>query len=333
MPFAGGKSLLRVTSDRLSAVVPPERQWVVTHRDYVDQVRSELGGVPRDQIIAEPIGRNTGPAIGVGAALMAQRDPEAVMVVQAADHWIHDVVRFRVLVRAAFAEVERRRAAVLIGFKPNRPATGYGYIGLGDRLPSRRRGIELSAIAHFKEKPGQAMAKRYVADGKHLWNGCMFFWHAETILGGIAAHLPEVARGLDRVQAAVRDGRSRERAIAAFYRSAPSISIEHGVVEKLRGAIAMVGDCGWEDVGTWGSLRTLLAADAQGNVVQGAHFGVDTAGSLILSDSGLVVTVGVRDLIIVKDGDAVLVLPRALESEVRRAIEALETDGRFDRFL
>jgi len=332
MPFAGGPSLLRTTAERLVPVVPFERQWVITHRDYVDRVREELPEIPNDQVVGEPRGLNTGPAVGLGAALMQARDPEAVMIVQAADHWIRDVKRFRQLARAAFGRVERDGRVVLIGFPPTRPATGYGYISLGDAVDGPA-GMRMHAVAGYKEKPAAATARRYLASGQYLWNGCMFFWEVARILDEIGRHVPALGAGLGRARRRLAAGEDVDAVVEGLYRRTRAISIEHGVVEHLRDTVALVGDCGWEDVGTWESLARLLPADELGNVAEGDHLAIDTRDTVVLSDAGLVVTLGVKDLIIIRDGDAVLVLPRSREGDVRQAIEQIAEVKRLRRYL
>lgn len=332
MTFAGNRSLLQATSARLLKVVPAERQWVVTNAEYVALVRADLPAIPPEQVIGEPVGRNTAPAVGFAAALLGERDPDAVMLVQAADHWIRDEARFRRLVAAAFRHVAASRDALLIGFRPSRAATGFGYIETGRRLPAPE-GVKLSEVAAYKEKPRLATARRYVASGRHLWNGCMFFWHARTILDGIARHLPVLAREIERFVRRVRAGDPVATALAPSYRRLEPVSIEHGVVERLDRKVVLEGDCGWEDVGTWLSLASLLPADPDGNVTDGRHLALDTRRSLVLSDRGLVVTLGVSDLIVVRDGDVVLILPRAREGEMREVVDRVEAEPGLGRYL
>lgn len=323
MAAADGRSLIRVTADRLLPVVPFERQWVITHRDYVRQVRAELPEIPADQVIGEPHGLNTGPAVGWSAELMAARDPEAIMVVQGADHWVENERRFQTLIRGGFTHVEKRRNVLLVGFPPTRPATGYGYIAAGKKIKAGR-GLELYEVDGYKEKPSAATARRYLASGNYHWNGCVFVWHAATIRAGIETHLPELGKRLEAAARRVERGGAPGRIIASLYRGLSPVSIEHGVVEPLDGKVVLVGDCGWEDVGTWESLARLMRTDRDGNVTQGNHVGLDTKGSVVLVDDGLVATLGVRDLIVVKNGDSVLVLPRSREGEVRDLIDAIE---------
>ena len=332
MTVGRGLSLLQETARRLGSLVPAERTWVITAERYVARVREDLPALPGGNVVGEPRALNTGPAIGVAAVLARRQDPDAVLVVQAADHHIADVPAFRRLVRAAFAEVERGRAMVLTGFKPARPATGYGYIEVGRRL-SAARGTSLYEARSYREKPPARLARRFLASGRYLWNGCVFFWRADTVLAGIAEHMPDLHRGLVRFERDLDRGKAVSTGLAALYRKAPAVAIEYGLVEKAAGKVVIAGDCGWEDVGTWNGLARLVAADAHGNAVLGRHFGLDSAGSVIISDQGLVATLGVKDLIVVRDGDAVLVLPRERESELRGLIEAMEARRELAPFL
>ncbi len=320
LTLEGERSLLQTTVDRLAPLVPPERVWISTTAALAGAVGAQLPEVPARQILVEPAGRNTAPAIaGSLLAMPPQTRGEAVAVLPA-DHRIGDAAAFRRALAAAARLAEEQDRVLTLGVVPTRPETGFGYLEVGGPLadtPGAR------AVRRFTEKPDRATAERFVAGGGHLWNAGIFVFRGTTLLARLERHAPEIASGLAAIE------RAPERA-AELYAALPSISIDFAVMEKLDDLVTLPLDCGWNDLGSWDALHELLAHDAEGNASRGAAWVVEGAGNLVFAEEGAVGLVGVSDLVVVASGGAVLVAPRSAAQEVRRIVERLAAAGRSD---
>jgi mannose-1-phosphate guanylyltransferase len=295
-------------------------------------VRAAIPDLPAENIIAEPVARNTAPAVGLGAVAAARRaGPGAVIAVFPADPFIGDEPAFDRLVRVALAEA--RETITTIGVRPTHAETGFGYIRTGARLP--RTGADpVHDVAGFVEKPDLPTAERYLASGEHLWNSGMFFLTAGRMLEEARRHLPGLAELLDAAVAA-GDAEAAAAVIAAGYGRVPSISIDNGIMEKASGLRVVPGEFGWNDVGSWAALTAVRPPDARGNVVLGeAHRAcvIDGDGNIVVADEGapFVGVVGVRDLVVVATRDAILVIPKDRAQDVRQIVEAAKRAGRHD---
>jgi len=327
MEIYGSGSLLEQTVERIRDLIPPERVYVFTSDAVREEVARRLPGVPEMQIVAEPASRNTAPTIGLAAHEILRRDPDGIMVVLPSDHVVRKPEEFHRVLSAAceFGAVEGR--SVLIGLKPTRAETGYGYIRLGP-LAAQLGGQYLFTATPSTEKPDSATAKQYVDSGEYLWNGGMFVWRASTLLRHLAACKPEMAQGLAEI--ADRGGAGNSRAMQELYPKLEKVSIDYAVVERIAGVFAVAADIGWSDVGSWAEAYELNAKDAGGNVAPGGSLCLNSSGNLIRVEGKLVVTVGVDDLVIVETPDALLVCRRQRSQEVGKAVQELERLGRSD---
>jgi mannose-1-phosphate guanylyltransferase len=315
LPLGGGtRSLLADTVHRIAPVVPIERVLVVTAASLRAATREELPELPEENLLAEPAPRNTAPCIGWANRVIAARDPEALIVVLPSDHHVADEAAFAETVKRAL-EVAKVRDLATIGIAPSRPDTGFGYIELGDAIHAGA-----FDVARFVEKPDLSRAQEYVASGRYLWNGGMFFFRAASMEQAIRAHMPELAKGLDAMG---------ESNVAAIFPTLPSISVDYGIVEKIeRGRIGVVpGDFGWSDVGSWESAWELASKDAAGNALPSDAVAVDAHGNLVRAKK-MVALVGVDDLVVVETDDAILVMPRKRAQDVRAVVDALKTKGK-----
>ena len=322
-----GETLLGATVRRLAGVCDPAQTLVVTSAALADGVRAALPDVPEERVLGEPTGRNTAAALGLAAVHLLARDRDAVMGALPADQHIGDEPAFRDVVERAFALAEERDAIVTIGLRPTRPETGLGYLELGDELPGTGGA---RAVTRFVEKPDRESAVRYLGSGNHLWNGGMFFVRAARLYAEIARHLPALHAGLEEIAAALADGGTHAAATTArVYPTLPAISIDHGVMEKTTGILTLPGDFGWNDVGAWSALADVVAPDADGNHVRGGHLVAhEASGNVVVADPGTVVALcGVDGLVVVRSGDAVLVLPRARAQDVKEITRLLEERG------
>ncbi len=327
LALTGGKSMLEETIARVEPLAPAANQWIITGKGLVTAIRRL--GVKSKHLVGEPCGRNTAPAIALAAAEIARADPDGVMIVLPSDHAINDVAAFREALRAA-VDLARQDYLATIGVPPDRPETGYGYIERGDILPGRE--VPCFAVKSFREKPDRATAERFVRSGYFYWNAGIFVWRAATILRQIERLMPELARGLGDWQ---RQGglAAGPRAFAEFYRGVAKVSIDYGVMEKAERVAVIRGDFGWDDLGSWEAIERFSQADANGNVAVGEAVAVDSGGTITVCDRGMVAALGVRDLIIVRSGDAVLVCHRSRAQEVRAILEQLRSRPDLNRYL
>jgi mannose-1-phosphate guanylyltransferase/mannose-6-phosphate isomerase len=277
--------------------------------------------------VGEPSGRNTAPACGVAAALGRAGGADPLQLVVPADHWIPATGDFwrdadTALALAAAADAP----LVTLGIPVRRPETGYGYIERGAPRPEAGGCFR---VARFHEKPDAATAQAYAASGGHYWNSGIFAWRAGALLEEIDRHLPELGRALEPLRRSPVD----RGALPAVFGAAPAISIDHGVLERSGRVAVVAAGFAWNDVGNWSSWAEQLPADAAGNVGRGARVSLDAQGCVVYSDSGLVATLGVRDLVVVRSGDVTLVVERSRCQEIRRLLDAMRGDAELKGYL
>jgi mannose-1-phosphate guanylyltransferase len=318
-------SLLAEAWHRLAVLLGADGIWVCTAARYADQVRAALPELRADRLVLEPVARDTANAVGLAAALVADVDPAAELAVVSADHVIRPVDRFAAVLRTAYeALAVRPRALVTLGIRPTAPATGFGYVRRG--APTEVPGV--AEAAAFREKPDRATAERYLASGEYLWNSGMFVWRAATVLEALAEHLPQTARGLDRIVAAT-PGADRDAVLAEVFPTLPKISVDYAVLEPAAtepGRVLVADlDVDWLDVGSWPALAHTLTAEA-GNAVRGPVVALDSAGNIVFSDDPdhLVALVGVRDSVVVATADVTMVCPVADAERVKQLLAAVE---------
>jgi mannose-1-phosphate guanylyltransferase len=327
--LAGEPTLVQQACDRLEALVPPANIWVITSQAHAAATWEQLPQLSVDNIVGEPCGRDTAACIGLGAALIARADPQATMIVTPADHVIEPTAEFARAVRAATMVVDEHPSAlVTFGIVPTFPATGYGYIHRGPALEARQN-VPAYRVQSFREKPSFEVAEQLIASGEYFWNSGIFIWKAATILGELRKHKPAIAAGVERIAAAWPD----EAVLREIYPTLEKISIDFAVMEHAAEVIVLQAPYQWDDVGSWLALERMHAQDADGNTVMAEHCGIRTSGCVIAGDPGrLIATLGVKDLLIIQDGDATLVADRHDESNVKLIVEKLKEQKR-DSFL
>lgn len=328
LEIIGNGTMIQNTVYRLDPIVPRENILIVTGAQQADEVRRQLPQVPAENILIEPFGRNTAPAIGLGAQILRKRVGEAMMVVLPADHLVHDISAFQETLRKAIAVAEQSRGFVTIGVKPTRPETGYGYIQFlraGDDRPyAAEDGYE---VVTFAEKPNLETAKLFLESGDFLWNSGMFVWRVSTILNGIVDHLPELADELQKLEEAI-DTPDYPRALERAYSEMRPISIDYGVMEKAANRYVIPAEFGWNDLGSWDEVARLFATDESYNAIGENVFIRDTRNCYV-STTGkrFVAAIGVEDLIIIDTDDALLVCRKGRSQEVKEVVDFLRKKG------
>lgn len=306
-----GRSLLQSTYDRVLPLVgSPQRVLVATAARYVGLVREHLPEIPGSNILIEPEARDSAPAIALAALAVRHRFGDALMGVFSSDHRIEDAGAFREVLDRAFSLATRERGLVTVGIPPSHPATGYGYIEIGADVSGGHR------VARFVEKPNLARAEQYLAGGQHLWNAGMFVWPVDVILEELDRHAPEI---MEPLRAAVAENRVR-----TAFGALPKVSIDYAVMERTDRAFVVPATFEWDDIGDWVALERLLpAGDGHGNTVVGRHVGHEASRNIIYTDSDtdVIVTLGVEDLVIVKRGDTVLLLRKDRVQDLKMLLE------------
>lgn len=321
LKVGGEESLLTRTGRRLAGVAAPKDAWVVTNAAHVQLAAEHLPDVPRRRIVGEPVGRNTAPCIALAAALVAREDPEGVLLVAPADHWIGDEDAFRGVLRAGIEAARSSRMLVTFGVIPTAPATGYGYIEAGEALPGAGGARK---VARFTEKPDATTAAKFLATGRHTWNSGIFAWRADVFLEELARHEPAIAQGVSSMAAAA----DLDAAMRAGYASLPSISVDYAVLERSNRVAVVPAKFPWSDVGSWDALAELSSPDGRGNVLTGDVLAVDAKHCFVETDGRMVALVGTEGLLVVARKDAVLVAAKGRSQDVKKIVDALERDGR-----
>ena len=334
-PLTGTEaSLLQATVDRLDTLTSPERLFVVTGVAHAAAVSRQLTAMPEQNLLVEPSPRDSCAAIALAAAVIARRDPEAIMGSFASDHLITDKEAFAEVIRNAM-EGARRGLLMTLGIQPTRPETGYGYLQCGEPVGD---GTTVRQVEEFKEKPTYDVAESYVKSGNYLWNAGMFVWRVDAFISELARQQPQLAAGVSLI-AQAWDTADREEVLGEVWPTLPRISVDYAVMEgaAMVGRVGTVpGDFGWNDVGDFHTLGEVLTADPAGNVVVGSEDAVrqpsvllrETENLVVVPTAGrLVAAMGVRDLIIVDTPDAVLVCPRERAQEVKHLVDELKSLG------
>jgi mannose-1-phosphate guanylyltransferase len=311
LTLGADRSLVGRTLDRVAAAAVPERALVMTSAQIGGTIPAELPGVPVERIIAEPMRKNTAPAIALAAHLLLLEDEDAVMVVLPADHIIGDDDDFRRTIQLAADAANGQRALVTLGITPSRPDTEYGYIEAGDRV-----GDGVFRVRRFTEKPDASTAAGFLDTGGYYWNSGMFIWRADAFLEEVAEHLPDVASALARVTVTPGAPGFAEQ-MNAFYEETPSISVDYGIMERTERALVVPADFGWDDVGAWSALGRVWAPDENGNSSQGEVVLLDSNDCIAYAEGGVVAAVGVEGLVVVHTPEATVVCPRERAREVR----------------
>ena len=322
--LGGDRTLFQLAVDRIEAVFPPQRTYVVTVAEQAEALKKQCPGIPPENFLIEPMPRGTASVVGLAAAALYRRNPQAVMSILAADHLIQNVSYFQEILSHAY-QVAQDGYLVTLGIRPTFPSSGYGYIQRGESLEGYAH--PAYRVVKFKEKPDEAAARRLIEQGDHDWNSGMFVWRADRIWQEIHALMPELAEKLDRIA----DAWHEEQPYGVIQSEWPSIrteTIDYGIMERAgRVAVLPAADLGWNDVGSWESLFEVFQTDEQGNVsLDCRHISLDTERSLIVSDETgrLIVTMGVSDLIVVDTPNALLVCSRDSAQRVREVVNLLK---------
>jgi mannose-1-phosphate guanylyltransferase len=331
IPLLGGKTFLQKAVERLEGLIPSDHVWVVTSRDLVAVCAGAAPSVPRGQILGEPVGRDTGAAIALGAAAIARQDPGAVFCVLTADHEIPDAAAFRLTLGAALRLAEAEEVLVTLGIEPTGPSTAYGYIEAGALRPGRD-GVRFHDVVRFVEKPPAEVAERYLRTGGFYWNSGMFAWSVPSLLAGFRAQAPHLADLAERLRTA-GPGPAFEAALDTLYPALPRISIDYALMEKACNLVMARGAFEWDDLGSWSALERHVSRTAAGNAVIGDCEAMDATDNLVVSGDRMTALIGVSGLVVVQAQGVTLICPKDRAQDVKRMVARLAETERGRKLL
>jgi len=312
--FGVGKSLLEQTVERFKNICPQKNIFVVTNKDYASIVQEQIPFLKPEQILLEPIQRNTAPCIAYASYKIASKYPGATMVVTPADHTIFEETKFRKIIRESIQESTVSNKLITIGITPTRPDTGYGYIQF---LKSDNK---LKKVKTFTEKPAKDLAQKFMESGDFVWNAGIFIWGVKAIQQAFKKHLPDVNEAFEEISDSFYTTEESEK-IKVTYSQCKSISIDYGIMEKAKNVYVALGDFGWSDIGSWNSLYDISKKDANKNVIDGNVLLYDTTGTIVKGPKNkLIVLEGLKDYLVAEYDNALIVCHRDQESRFRQFI-------------
>jgi len=345
----GHKSLLQQTVERIKPLIPEERILVATGKEYEALAHQQLPDLPKENLVLEPMGRDTAACIGLASLFIERRDPRAIMVALPSDHYIPDQKKFLETLSYAIEVALSGDWLVTLGIKPTRAETGYGYIKGGEKLdivapqdtggfirlrrinqgasggretPDFTSGGDVLRVERFVEKPDLITAQGYLAEGTYYWNSGMFIWRNRVIQSQIAKCMPKLWQALERIKEKLGN-REIERVLEREFMGLEKISVDYGILEKAKGVVVIPAPFPWDDLGSWAALDRVIEPDQQGNIVIGKHFGLDTRGCIVYGDEEPVATLGLSGLIIIRTKDGTLICSKDRAQEIKKLLREL----------
>jgi mannose-1-phosphate guanylyltransferase len=322
-----GRTMIQSTVDRVTELTSCDQIYVVTGEKYAALVGEQLPEMPSTNIIVEPSGRNTAPAIGLACVHLMQRDPQAVVAILPADHIIMDPDRFRrALCRGSKAASEGY--LVTLGITPDSPHTGYGYIQSGETLcPDDDDSLPVYAVRRFAEKPNRTTAEAFLAEGNYYWNGGIFIFRVDVMMAEIERQIPDLYVSLQEIAMYLNRPDASGHLDHAWAR-VPNVSIDYGVMEGAQRVAMVPLLAGWNDVGSWDALQSVMAPDDFGNyIAQGETLAINSVGNIVYSHKEIIALIGVHDLVVVDTGDALLLGNKNQMQKVKDVVEYLRNGG------
>lgn len=325
LPLAGDEALIVTTIRRFLSWIPEERIVVVTTADLAADTRSILKSFPQVTVLAEPMAKNTAPALVMGMEWLKQKDASATAIVVPADHWISDVPEYLQVVKTAVAAANSLQGLCTIGIQPARAETGYGYIRSG--APAGEGAFQ---VDRFVEKPSREVAETMVQSPEYLWNSGMFVWTTDTFFREFRLHGPELVQAFEPYGAALKEGKNPTEALAAAYAKAPAISIDYALLEKSKKVSVVPGNFGWNDLGSFLSLGDVFPK-VEGGVGQAKKvLAIDSLANIVDVPGKTVALLGVTDMILVDAGDVLLLATKERAQDVKRFVERLRAENNSD---
>ncbi|MDK2856997.1 MAG: mannose-phosphate guanylyltransferase [Verrucomicrobiota bacterium] len=331
LALVGDRPLIAQAVDRLDSLIPPENVFVVTNADLVEAARAAVPMLPPENIVGEPIGRDTAAAVACGGALIAARDPQAVFAVLTADHVMGDPDVFRATLRGGMDLAEQNEILVTIGIRPTSPQTGFGYIESGEDFQVLEN-VQFKKAVRFVEKPDAETAQHYLNAGTFFWNSGMFIWSVPTLSRAFAAHCPGMKQLMDELKEYAARGEIH-RGLEKIYPTLGKISIDYALMEKADNIVMACGTFAWDDVGSWPALENHFSPDENGNTLIGTCEQIDSKNNIIYSKDRLTAVIGAENLVVVQAEGVTLVCPKERAQDIKKMVAALKEKGSFEELL
>lgn len=331
LALVGDKPLIAQAVDRLDGLIPPENVFVVTNADLVEATQKAAPMLPPENIVGEPIGRDTAAAVACGGALVAAKDPEGVFAVLTADQVMGDLDVFKATLRGGMDLAEQHEILVTIGIQPTFPSTGFGYIESGEDF-AKAEGVQFKKAVRFVEKPDAETAQTYLDTGNFFWNSGMFIWSVPTLGKAFAAHCPEMKELMDELTAYAKHGEIFQ-GLEKIYPTLGKISVDYALMEKAGNIVMACGTFYWDDVGSWPALESHFPKDAGGNTLIGTCEQIDSCGNIVYSKDRLTAVIGAENLVVVQAEGVTLVCPKERAQDIKKMVTMLKEKGSFDDLL
>lgn len=321
LSLTGSEILLKSAVNRLRSFIEPKQILIITSKALAETIKQHLPELPPENIISEPMRRNTAPCLALAASRIEDRHDDPVMVVVPADHLVIDTGRFREVLRAAVLAALEHDAAVTVGIPPTRPETGYGYMQRSELIDTAGR-EPVYKVLRFIEKPDPASAAIYAAKPDYFWNSGMFIWRLSVFKSLLQKHMPHLHSLLPQMRRALfsQDG---EKLLSECYYGLDNISVDHGIMEKADNAFMLAGDFGWDDLGSWPALERIMGKDDTGNCVTGDFLPIDAGNCIIYGGKRLIAALGVEDLVVVDTDDVLLLCHKERAQDIRLLVSRL----------
>jgi mannose-1-phosphate guanylyltransferase len=328
LDIIGSESMIQLTLTRIKPLIPLENILIVTNKEQAPLIEEHLTQIKPENILAEPCGRNTAPALALASAYLLSKDQDSIMVVLTADHLIEKQYAFLSLLYEGTKLACKNEYLITLGIKPSFPETGYGYIQTGEKLVDT---IVSYRAKRYVEKPDRKTAEEYLRDGRYLWNSGMFIWKTQTFWHALKRFLPYIYNSFYQLKD-VFDTPNYMEKVESIYKDIKSISVDYGIMEKSDKVLVIPANIGWNDVGSWTALDQIMKKEEHGNIIIGQHLGIDSKNIIAYSHKKLIATLGIQDLIIVDTEDALLVCHKDRAQEIRNIVNLLEQRG-MDEYL
>lgn len=332
LPIAGSSdTMLQLTVKRLKDIIPLDRMYIITNKQYTGLVKKQIPKIPTGNIIGEPVGRNTAPCIGLASIILKQFDNKAKMLVVPADHTIEDIEEFTKVASAGLQFVENNDAIVTLGIVPTHPETGYGYIQFIEDtyFSDPESDVDVFKVKTFAEKPSLDVAKVFLESGDFLWNSGMFIFRADFMLQQMNKFLPDLYHALQKIEKALHSP-NYQKVLQQVFAEIKGISVDYGIMEKAKNVYVIKAKFSWSDLGSWDEVYRLKRKDSNFNVIMGDTFVKDSKNNLIMSPKGFTGVIGVEDLIIINTKEGLLICKRGRSQEVKEIVDYLKRKGLID---
>lgn len=326
----GAKTMIQTTVDRISKIVPMDRIYIVTSGQYIDTLETQIPEILSENILIEPMNRDTATCIGLAAVHLLKKDPDATMIVLPSDHLIFDQDKFEEVINDAVVIARETGCLMTMGIKPTRPETAYGYIEAGKSIDTYDCPVYVAK--RFIEKPNKVKAIEFLNKGTYLWNSGMFVWQASVLMDEIKRFLPDLYSSLMKISDAI--GTKREgKVLEEIYQEIDGISIDYGIMERSTRVYVIEADFKWDDIGSWTALERFFEKDANGNIVKALNSKIDTRECIIFGEDRLIATIGVSNLIIVDTGDVVLVCDKSRDQDIKELLKIIVEQQELTKFI